>query len=364
MPTLSKSLAPLAACAGLLALASATATPAYAAGPLPDLTVTRSGPSTVYARAQFTETLKVTNRGTAPAAGVVVNYAPVLAVTPATKGVACTPIMKGHSGRGGGYTQVGWACKPTLKQALAPGKSTSFNLTVTAPAVGSFTETQGAEPSPYEEQLNLVSHASAATVTVTQPPIPAAPSGVSVAKVGDRLSVSWIPAPATAAATTSSTVTLTPVGSSTAPTVTGWTGGTGTSAVTGPVEPSTTYEVSVVSADAAGSSPASSPVTYTTPPSTVPPSAPVSVRGWWLYEGAFIAAWAEGNPGDSQIDEYQITAKPEEAEEASPQTHIEPASATESEFLVHSENGWSFVVRAHNAAGWGAWSAPFVLGGL
>jgi hypothetical protein len=58
--------------------------------------------------------------------GVKVDYEPNLSVYSLTKGVVCSPIIKGHSGRGGGYTQVGWSCAETLKKALAPKASVSL----------------------------------------------------------------------------------------------------------------------------------------------------------------------------------------------------------------------------------------------
>jgi hypothetical protein len=360
----------LAAMVSTGALLLAMCASAYATeGQLPDLTVSRTGPSSVYASAQFSDKIKVTNKGTAPAAGVVVDYGPALSVASVSKGVTCRPIYKGHSGRGGGYTLVGYACSPALKEALAPTKSIYFELSFKASRVGSIDETFGVEPVPNAGQLNLVSHIFADVIAVTPPPLPAQPTAVSAKRVGDQLQVSWTPGAETAAAITSSTVTLTPVGETSAPPITATLGGPGKSDTVGPVVPLTTYSITVVNTDASGSSPASSPISFTTPPSTQPPSAPTEIRAYWLtgaaeLTGVLLVSWHEGSPGDSQIDQYQTTITPGEPEEASAQTKTEPATASNTEFTLMDEMSWTVKVRAHNAAGWGAWSMPIVVPGI
>jgi Fibronectin type III domain len=283
--------------------------------------------------------------------------------------LTCAGIYRGHSGRGGGYTLVGYACTPTLKYGLAPKHSVSFGLTIRAAAAGSINESYVTEPSPSSPQLNLFSHAAADTVAVTEPPLPAAPTALSASKVGDQLRVSWTPAAVTAQAITSSTVTLTPSGGSSAPTVTGVLGGPATAATVGPVQPQTTYLITVVNTDAAGSSPASSQISFTTPISTVAPAAPAEVRAHWLtgsaeVTGVLLASWKEGAPGDSPIDRYQAMVTPSEPEEAGPQTNTEPAPASNTEFTLMDEMGWTVRVRAHNAAAWGTWSAPLLVPGI
>jgi hypothetical protein len=340
---------------------------AGAATPLPDLAISRSGPTTVYARAPFSETITVTNKGTATATGVLVGYRPALTVGSPTPGVGCAPVYQGHSGRGGGYTLVGYECTPTLKKGLKRKKSLILTLSIVAPGSGSINEIVSAAPTAGQGQLNKVAHAIDDVISVIQPPLPAAPTGVSATRVGDALQVSWTPDPATAAALTSSTITLTPTAGSSAPTVIGTSAGSSGGAA-GPVEPQTTYVVTVVNSDAAGSSPPSSPIEYTTPASSVPPSAPGELRSWWLNPtepiGSYLVAWGEASPGDSPVDEYQITATPQESEVASALTNYEPASSRETEFTGNSETPWSISVRAHNAAGWGAWSTPTLRGGL
>jgi hypothetical protein len=349
-----------------LLLVLAMAASAQAASKLPDLALARGGPSTVYAGATFSEAITVTNKGKGTAAGVVVDYYPALTLTPTSAGLSCAGIYKGHSGRGGGYTLVGWACTQTLKKGLKPKKSVTLSFSIKAPAAGTLNETFNTEPVPNEGQLNLVSHSGGDSITVAQPPAPEAPTEVHAAQVEDQLQVGWTLAPATAEAITSSTITLTPTDGSSAPVVTATASPTGGQA--GPVEPLTRYEITVVNKDASGSSPASSPIYFTTPAATVPPSAPTELKAWWIANnpptGSFAVRWTAGAPGSSAIDEFEVKAVPAEPEVASTLYNIEPASSGETVFTGNSETPWSASVRAHNAAGWGPWSAPVELGGL
>jgi fibronectin type III domain protein len=103
-----------------------------------------------------------------------------------------------------------------------------------------------------------------------EPPLtpPAAPAEVAASLIvpvdpeqptPEQFQVSWTPAAATAAQITSSTVTATPVGSS-APVLSATVSGTATSALVGPLQPATTYAITVTNTDAEGTSPASSPI--------------------------------------------------------------------------------------------------------
>jgi hypothetical protein len=340
---------------------------AYAEG-LPDLTVSRQGPTTVAAHTTFEDRIKVINKGTASAAGVAVSYEPNLVVTPLTKGVRCSPVLKGHSGRGGGYTQVGWSCAETLTKPLAPSGSVTIALAVAAPSARRLIEVLGVAPYQSQTQLTLVSHTTADEITVFQPPVPGKPTGVQASRAGDRLQVSWVPASATKGYITQTQVTATPVGNTTAPSASGTIGGSGTSGTVGVVEPGVTYRISVVNDDAAGASAESTAIEYTAPASTVPPSAPTELRTWWLYPtepiGSYLVAWTEPKPGDSPIDEYEIQASPRETEVAGTVTVYEPAGSIEAEITGDSETPWTVRARAHNAAGWGAWSGPVERGGL
>jgi hypothetical protein len=115
----------------------------------------------------------------------------------------------------------------------------------------------------------------AAYLETSAPPIvpPAAPTGVTAAvstaetpeeKIVLRFQVGWVPATETSRLITSSTVTATPVGS-TVPVVTTTVNGSGSYAVLGPVEPSTTYRITVTNTDPEGTSQPSTPIEVTTP---------------------------------------------------------------------------------------------------
>ena len=194
--------------------------------------------------------------------------------------------------------------------------------------------------------------------------LPAAPTGVTATPVGGQFQVGWVPDPAAAAQITSSTVTATPVGS-TAPVVTATVSGPATSALIGPLQPQTTYQIVVVNTDAAGSSPASSPITVTTSASAVVPSAPTGVSAHWTTPGVpgdkLSASWSAAVPGDSPIDQYQITISGSDGGGTFTQTVS--GSTLSASFAVDDIPDWTIKVRAHNAAGWGPWSAPIVLGG-
>jgi hypothetical protein len=176
----------------------------------------------------------------------------------------------GGSGRGGGY-------KTTTYSAWAAvtwdwyGETRSFSrLEGTAEVSPTFS----AEDAFGDHIYNT---ATAAFLETTSPPViaPAAPTGVTAVQsnveVGEtlqlRFQVSWTPAALTAGLISSSTVTATPVGSS-APvlttTLSGYSGGW-TSAILAPLQPLTTYRITVTNSDAEGTSSASAPIEATSP---------------------------------------------------------------------------------------------------
>jgi fibronectin type III domain protein len=196
---------------------------------------------------------------------------------------------------------------------------------------------------------------------LTVPP-PGAPTGVTAVQVGDEFQVSWTPA-VNPAVITSSTITATPVGS-TAQVVSATETGSATTGFVGSLQPMTTYQIIVVSTDAGGSSPPSSPITLTTQPATVVPSAPTNVTAHWTAPGAandqLVASWTAAVPGDSPTDQYQITISGSDG--AGTFTQTVAGSVLTASFSDDIPD-WSIKVRAHNAAAWGPWSATFVLGG-
>ena len=96
------------------------------------------------------------------------------------------------------------------------------------------------------------------------------------------------------------------------------------------------------------------------------PRARLSVSGAWRSGYGLLIQWSEGTPGDSPLDEYEVTISTSEAGEAGsePQTQVPAGSARQAAFAPNTEYPWTAVVRAHNAAGWGPWSSPVTVPGL
>jgi hypothetical protein len=146
-------------------------------------------------------------------------------------------------------------------------------------------------------------------------------------------------------------------------------GGAATKALIGPLQPSTVYLITVVSSNIDGSSPASNGKTFTSQAATLPPSAPTGVSAYWVSPGAgtadsLVAKWAAAKPGNSPVDEYEITIGVYDGDTTGSYTQTVSGSTLSATFSgVDDNNSWSVRVRAHNAAGWGPWSAAYVLGG-
>jgi len=195
-------------------------------------------------------------------------------------------------------------------------------------------------------------------------PAPTAPTGVTATQVGDQFQVSWTPSLANPSVITSSTLTATPV-DSTAATVTATVSGSTTSGFVGPLQPQTTYQITVVNSDAGGSSPSSTPITATTGAASLVLSAPTGVNAHWIAPGspndALVATWQAAVPGDSPVDLYQINIRGSDGGGTFTQT-VSGTTLTAS-FVVDDIPDWSVTVRAHNAAGWGPWSTRYLLGG-
>jgi hypothetical protein len=196
---------------------------------------------------------------------------------------------------------------------------------------------------------------------------PAAPVLAVPTQIGDQAHVAWTPSPSPPWIG-SSTVTATPQGSS-APVLRATVDGSATSADLGPLHPVTTYAITVVSTNAGGSSPASNARTLKTPVSTVPPSAPTNVSARWTAPGtgpadSLLASWAAAAPGDSPVDKYQVNISIYDGDSTALRTQTVSGSSLRATFAnVDDTWDWSVRVRAHDAAGWGAWSARHILGG-
>jgi hypothetical protein len=198
-------------------------------------------------------------------------------------------------------------------------------------------------------------------------PIPAAPTGVTAVQSGDQFQVAWTPHGVNPVAITSSTLTATPV-NSTNPVLTATVTGSGTNGVIPTLQPATSYQVTVTSTTIGGTSPASIPFSVTTEAALIVPSAPIKVVASWSNpdpSGAtdtLVATWSAAVPGDSPIDQYQITITGSEGAGTSTQTVSGTTLTTY--FNVDYIPNWTVTLQAHNAAGWGPSSTPVRLGGL
>ena len=142
--------------------------------------------------------------------------------------------------------------------------------------------------------------------------------------------------------------------------------GTPETGLVGPLQPQTTYNLTVVNTTIGGSSPASNPMTVTTHAASIAPSAPTGVTARWGAQGATTATlgatWNAAVPGDSPIDQYQITIT--DTDSGNTITQTVSGTTLAAIFIADFNPDWSVTVRAHNAVGWGPSSASFTLGGL
>ena len=212
---------------------------------------------------------------------------------------------------------------------------------------------------------DIIYNAGAAAYLVV--PLPSAPTGVTPIQSGDQFQVSWTPMGLDPAAVTSSTVTATPV-NSTASVLTTTVAGPATNGIISPLQPQTTYQITVVTTSISGVSPASAPISVTTSPATVPPGAPTGVAAGWAdlnptgATDTLVATWQAADPGNSPIDQYLVTITGSDG--AGTSTQAVSGTTLTASFTVDPTPNWSVTVQAHNAFGWGPSSTVFTLGGL
>jgi hypothetical protein len=262
----------------------------------------------------------------------------------------------GGSGRGGGYQTTTYSASAVVVWDFA-GNAISATPLTNGGVVPPLTGADGLGDIIY-------STGGAAYLIV---PVPAVPTGVTVLQTNDQFLVSWIPAGANPLAVSSSALTATPV-NSTAPILASVVAGSATSGFIPSFEPATTYQITVANLTIGGTGRTSVPVSVTTDPATIPPSAPTGVAATWSNAdpaGAtdtLIATWQAANPGNSPVDEYLITITGSDGGGTFTQT-VSGATLT-AYFDVNFVPNWSVTVQAHNAAGWGPKSPAANLGGL
>jgi hypothetical protein len=264
----------------------------------------------------------------------------------------------GGSGRGGGGSVTTYSAWIAVTWDFAGNVLSSSKLTIPPTVNPNFSATDANGDQVY----NSINFGGRAYLVV---PVPAAPTGVTAVQSGDQFQVTWTPSVANPAVILSSTLTATPV-NSTAPVLTTTVTGSAASGVVAPLQPSTTYQVTVVTTTAGGSSPPSTPYTVTTEAASIAPSAPTGVSARW--EGnpdtstSFQVSWNAAVPGDAPVDQYEITITGSDG--GGTFTQDVPGTALTAYFTADPTPNWTITVRAHNAAGWSPWSASFTLGGL
>lgn len=200
-------------------------------------------------------------------------------------------------------------------------------------------------------------------------PLPGSPIVTTAAQSNDQFNISWMLNGANPISVTSSTITATPSDPTAASVLTTIVPGAATNGTILPLQPSTTYQITVINVTISGSSPPSAPVTLTTPAPTIVPGAPINVTNVWsnpdggdLTIDTIIVNWQPGSSGNSPIDQYQVSITPNDGSGTLTQTVLSPTLTTY--FNVSPQPSWTITVQAHNAAGWGPWSGAVHLGGL
>ncbi len=271
----------------------------------------------------------------------------------------------GGTGRGGGSTTYSAWAGVTWG---FDGSTVSYSLLSATPTVNpTFSASDAHGDHLYNEPVaGVVAGTQVYSQAYLHVLVAGAPNAVRVMPARGRFQVSWKDDPtAPPALIRSSTVTATPV-NSTASAVSTTVSGNGASALVGPLEPRTTYQITVASTDPAGSSAASAPVTITTGASTIPPGAPKGVSAYWTAPGSandtMVVNWKAALPGDSPTDAYLVTINNPDTGDKFTQTV--GGSTVTATFAVSDVPDWTIQVRARDAAGWGPLSTSYLLGGV
>jgi hypothetical protein len=273
-------------------------------------------------------------------------------------GVVYISTRCGGSGRGGGYHITTYSAWVSATWDFAGNILSSARLT--APP-GEFIDSTFIDA--YGDQVYNIG-----SLIYLDIPVPNAPNIVTAVQVSDEFSVSWtLASNVNPLAVTSSTISATPVNPP-GTAVTASIGGSATNGLVGPLQPQTTYQVTVVSTTLGGTSAASVPLNATTNPATTLPSAPTGLSAHWLIADpttstdTLIASWQAAVAGDSPIDQYQVTITGSDGGGTFNQT-VSGTTLT-ANFNVDWTPNWTVKVRAHNSVGWGPYSSTVTLGGL
>ena len=115
---------------------------------------------------------------------------------------------------------------------------------------------------------------------------------------------------------------------------------------------STTYSITVANNDGGGAGAPSKPFLIKTQRAKIVPGAPTITYAW----GYANVRWDAPSAGNSVIDEYEVLA----AGGGHTLASYVPGSMLSDYLSPQPADSLSVKVRAHNAAGWGKWSAAVV----
>ena len=273
-------------------------------------------------------------------------------------GFAMLSTRCGGSGRGGGYHVTTYTAWMSVTWDFGANVIGYAKLAAPPPGIDPnavYTDSHGAT-----EYTTCSSTGTACHAWLTVP-LPAAPTNVQASLSSGQYTISWTPDPAAAGIITGSTITLVPDGGTAV--IVAPVSDNATSALIGPLQPLTTYNVTVTNTDAAGTSPSSAPIQFTTGAATTRPGAPKGVVAQWLGPTFLNVSWnTPTNPGDSPIDMYQVKAKPYEADAGAPSAVLVTVDGTtlSAQLNLNGDFDWAIRVRAHNASGWSAWSTRVI----
>ena len=268
-------------------------------------------------------------------------------------GYAFLSTRCGGSGRGGGYKST------TYRATIAVTWDFAGGIVSTAPADAPTVDPTFSTTDANGDQL----YNAAGLAYLVVAPV-GAPAVVGVVQVGDQFQVTWTTSLVDPLSIISSTITATPVNSG-APVLTATTTGSGTTGLIGPLQPSTSYQISVVNNYAGGSSTPSIDYPATTAAATIRPLAPANVVAHWSAPSQpgdqLVVSWDASDPGNSPVDSYLVVVSGSDRGGLSWQNV--PGTTLTASFSVSDTPDWTISVWAHNAAGWSPASTRFTLGG-
>jgi hypothetical protein len=195
-------------------------------------------------------------------------------------------------------------------------------------------------------------------VTLSQPSVPGAPTGVTATAGNGSATVSWL-APTDTGGSGITSYTVTPFVGSTAQTPVTVTGNppATTTTVSG-LTNGTSYTFTVSAANANGAGPASAPSNAVIPSAPAPPGAPTGVTATAGNASASVSWTAPANTGGSAITSYTVTPFVGSTAQTPVTVSGSPPATTTTVSGLTNGTSYTFTVSATNANGTGSASSP------